>query len=373
MWYMPLVETNLIPEFLLRVGARVQIKRGLRERYADSERHAKKRALIQQLANGAIAMHADAANEQHYELPPEFFETFLGPHMKYSAGYWPRGIHTLDGAEEAMLRLTVERARVQDGQRILDLGCGWGALSLYIAEHFPNAQIVAVSNSEEQRKHIMKRAVEHGYENIEAHTADINTMDFDRRFDRVLSVEMFEHMRNYEALMSKIAGWLKPGGLLFVHHFSHAEFIYLFNHADEDDWMARHFFTGGTMPSHDMLNAFTDELWMVHRWWINGTHYRRTLEAWRTRYIRKMAAIKPILRKVYGSEARQWQANWKLFFIACSETFGMNEGSEWGITHVLFEKPTRAERRRERADDEQGFIGSLVQGFRRFVGGSDDS
>ncbi len=343
MWYERIAESNLIPDPVIRRFARRLVRAGLRRLDAPgtAERQTRKQALVEKLRGSPIALHVEAANEQHYELPAEFFGSFLGRRLKYSACYWPEGIDTLDDAEEAMLHLTCLRAGLEDGMDILDLGCGWGSLALWVAERYPKGHIVAVSNSVPQRAYIEARCRERGFGHLEVITADVAAFEPARQFDRIVSVEMFEHMKNYERLMGKIAGWLKPGGKLFVHHFSHREHAYEFDHTDPSDWMARHFFTGGTMPSDDLLAHFQRDLRAAAHWRVDGTHYTRTLNAWLRRFDAAEGRIRPILRDVYGPENEErWFANWRIFFIACAETFGIEGGSEYLITHRLFERPT---------------------------------
>jgi cyclopropane-fatty-acyl-phospholipid synthase len=255
--------------------------------------------------------------------------------MKYSCAYWPEGVTSLDAAEEAMMRVTCERARLRDGQSILELGCGWGSLTLWMAERYPKSSIVAVSSSATQKAWIDSVAAARGLRNVEVRTADMRTFDAGRTFDRVVSVEMFEHMRNYEALMRRIAGWLAPDGLLFVHVFSHSRYAYVFEDTGPSDWMARHFFTGGQMPSHDLLPRFQDDLHMLEAWSFDGTHYRRTAEAWLDNMDRNAAAIRPMF-------ASRFFSYWRIFFMACAEVWGYRGGSEWIVSHYLFERHTRS-------------------------------
>jgi cyclopropane-fatty-acyl-phospholipid synthase len=340
MWTVRLVQTNLVPDWLIRWGVRVILRNSTRRLYAQGvgARDAERRALIEKLKRSPIAVHTEDANRQHYEVPPKFFELVLGKWLKYSCCYWPDGVETIDEAEEAMLRLTCERARLEDGMAVLDLGCGWGSLSLWIAERYPNCRAVAVSNSEPQIAYIEARCREKGLSNVEGLVADVNDLEIDRRFDRILSVEMFEHMKNYERLMAKIASFLRPGGMLFVHIFSHRQFAFEFQADDPDDWMAQTFFSGGTMPSDDLLLHFQRDLCLVGHWRIGGTHYARTLRAWLEKLDRHQPEVRQVLAETYGHDQQtRWLVNWRLFFLACEETWGLRNGREYLVSHYLFE------------------------------------
>ncbi len=341
MWTMRLVETNLLPDRLIRAFVRRQVAAATARRCAipPEQRQRDLAALVDKFRSSPIALQPEAANRQHYEVPAAFFRHILGRWLKYSGCYWPGGVITLDQAEEAMLRLTCARARLQDGMDVLDLGCGWGALSLWVASHYPDCRVTALSNALPQKLFIDKRCRALGLDNVKTIAADINTFTSDRRFDRVISVEMFEHMKNYEALLANIAGWLKPGGKLFVHLFSHREVPFEFE-LGTGNWMAEYFFTGGTMPSHDLLTRFQRDLTLAESWRIDGTHYARTLHAWLDKLDRRTDDVRPILAATYGpDQATRWLVYWRLFFIVCEETFALGGGQEYGVSHYLFEQP----------------------------------
>lgn len=341
MWVETLLERNLLPDPLIRTGIRRRLAEKLREegKGTEEERLQRLRNFVQELKQSPIAVDTEAANEQHYEVPPGFFEAVLGKHLKYSCGYWPEGVRDLNASEEAMLDLYCERAELRDGQKILDLGCGWGSLSLYLARKYPKASITGVSNSGPQREYIMKKAGEENLKNLKVLTADMNLFQSPEHFDRILSIEMFEHMRNYKRLLEKILRWLEPGGLLFVHIFSHRDYAYPYEVKSQRDWMARYFFTGGIMPSQELLLFFDEHLRVKSRWQVSGLHYEKTCNAW----LKKMDGVRPrimeLFRETYGSgEAAKWRAYWRVFFMACAELFGYDGGKQWFVSHYLFEK-----------------------------------
>ncbi len=335
-----LAERGIVPDWLIRIAIRRLLRRRLREEHAgdpeaQSERFAQR---IEELASSEIAIETDAANEQHYEVPAGFYQRVLGRHLKYSSGMWDAGVLKLDDAESRMLQVSCDRAGLADGQRILELGCGWGSLTLWMAEHYPASTITAVSNSASQREFIMGEADRRGLDNLEVLTCDVNRLEVEPGFDRVVSVEMFEHVRNYRKLMGNISGWLKPGGLLFVHIFCHRTLMYPFETQGEDNWMGRHFFTGGLMPAADTLLCFQEDLKLRRRWLVNGRHYARTSRAWLERLDADRAGVKAAIEDGAGGDDVQLQ-RWRMFFMACEELFAFRSGSEWMVGHYLFERP----------------------------------
>lgn len=335
---MDLVERGLVPDAVTRLGIRALLRGRLRDDVpSDPAARAAASARVRRAMDaGPVAVGIDAANRQHYRVPPRFFEIVLGARLKYSSCYWSEGTRGLDEAEEAMLALTCERAELRDGQRVLELGCGWGSLSLWMAERMPGSTVVAVSNSAEQRGFIENRARERKLGNLWVVTADMNDFHPGERFDRVVSVEMFEHMRNWRALLGRVADWLEPDGRLFLHVFCHREVPYFFEVDGDGDWMARHFFTGGMMPSLALPGEVTERLDVVRRWEVSGTHYARTARAWLDRLDARRPEVERLFREVgEGADASRRAERWRLFFMACEELFGYRGGTEWLVGHTL--------------------------------------
>jgi cyclopropane-fatty-acyl-phospholipid synthase len=336
-----LAEKRWLPDPLIRYGMR----RLLRDRLAQEESLAAgnyDRALDQfadRHRQSVVTIETHRANEQHYEVPPEFFEIVLGSHLKYSCGWWENDRVSLAESEAAMLRLTCERAQLEDGMQVLDLGCGWGSLSLWIAEHYPRCQITSLSNSASQKAFILKQCSNRKLQNVNVITADVGTFDTELKFDRVLSVEMFEHVRNHENLLARIAKWLDPTGLLFVHIFCHRKLAYTFESEGEDNWMGRHFFSGGIMPAEDLFYRYQRDLRIREQAWINGQHYAKTCEQWLRRLDDNEEAVQTVLRAAStGESPKVLVQRWRMFFMACAELFWFKGGEEWGVAHYLFDK-----------------------------------
>jgi cyclopropane-fatty-acyl-phospholipid synthase len=335
-----LLEKDLLPDWLIRLGIRRLLRQRLREIDQPSPEIQVTR-FAEELRGMPVAINTAESKEQHYEVPTLFYQKCLGPRLKYSSGHYPRGDETLAEAEEQMLALTCARAQLADGLEILELGCGWGSLTLWMAEKFPHARITGVSHSRTQREHIMGEARQRGLANVNIITCDMNDFTADAgRYDRVVSVEMFEHMKNWPRLLATIARGLKPGGLFFAHVFVHARFAYHFEVRDESDWMSRYFFTGGMMPAHDLFPRCQDDLRLVESWRVNGTHYARTAEHWLQNMDAHRAEIMPLFVATYGpGQAVKWWAYWRVFYLACAELWNFRQGGEWHVSHYLFRKP----------------------------------
>jgi len=335
------VELGLVPDRVVRAGIRRLLMQRLQEIEAGDAEAAAARvdAFVTMMDESPIAPLPEKANEQHYELPAEFFVEVLGPQRKYSSCYWGAGEQSLERAESESLRMTCERAGLADGMHILELGCGWGSLTLWMARQYSAARITAVSNSAGQRRYIEAAAAREGLDNLRVITADMNDFETAERFDRVVSLEMFEHMRNYRRLFARVHDWLLPGGQFFMHIFCHRLIPYEFVERDASDWMSRYFFSGGIMPSDALPLRFQDKLRLRRQWRWNGVHYEKTLNAWLARMDARKTRLMPILESVYGDQASTWWMRWRVFFMACAELFGYRDGQEWWVGHYLFERP----------------------------------
>lgn len=341
MWYESLLEKNRVPDVLIRAGIRKLLKQRLKEENkGDAE--AQKRHfinLLRELKASPIAVNTLEANEQHYEVPTRFYQLCLGKHLKYSSCYFKPGVRDLDQAEHDMLELTTLRAELRDGQNVLELGCGWGSLSLFMSAKYPGSTFTVLSNSRTQKEFIDEQAEKRGIKNLKVITSDINIFSIDEQFDRVVSVEMFEHMRNYEMLLSKVSGFLKEDGKLFVHIFTHKEFAYKFEVKDETDWMSKYFFTGGIMPSDHLLLYFAKNFEIDRHWVVNGNHYAKTAEAWLQNMDSNKYEIQALFESVYGKkDSLKWWVYWRIFYMACAELWAFREGNEWFVSHYLFKK-----------------------------------
>tara|TARA_B100000686_G_scaffold348069_1_gene438250 strand:+ start:3065 stop:4114 length:1050 start_codon:yes stop_codon:yes gene_type:complete len=340
-WIINLMEKGWVPDQLIRMGIYHLVRHRMRELlkvFSHNEKKEKENFITKMKAS-PIAMHTQEANVQHYEVPAEFFDLILGDHKKYSGCFWENGSKSLTDAEEASLRISCERAQIENGMDILELGCGWGSLSLWLAEHFPESKVISVSNSRLQRQYIMKHCGRKNLSNLEVVTCDMNSFQIDVQFDRVVSIEMFEHMRNYDLLLKSIHSWLKPCGKLFIHIFCNKRYPYFFETEGDHNWLGRYFFTGGLMPSEDLPGYFQDALTLESQWHWNGEHYQKTAEMWLMNMDAQRKKIMPIFMKVYGTQnASLWFQRWRIFFMACGELFGYKNGQQWGVAHYRFEK-----------------------------------
>ncbi len=334
-------ESGLVPDSVIRSGMRRLLERKLTEIRAGDVEHAARilKQFTVMMRASPVALVPELANEQHYEVPAAFFDEVLGENRKYSCCHWTNDVKTLGEAEEAALRITVERSGIRDGMRVLDLGCGWGSLSLWVAEHFPNAFVKSVSNSKSQREFILGEAARRDIHNIDVEVCDMNDFDAAETYDRIVSIEMFEHMRNYDELFRRISTWLEPDGRFFMHIFCHRTTPYEYIDRGPSDWMSRHFFSGGIMPSADLPLMFPEHLDIEDRWQWNGRHYAKTCRAWLQRMDERRDSIMPILASTYGDkDAGRWWMRWRMFFMACEELFRFNGGNEWFVSHYRFKK-----------------------------------
>lgn len=339
--YWSIIEKNLVPDPALRAGIRKLLKQRLADENKGNAENQQEHFnhIIDVLKKSPIAVNTSDANEQHYEVPTEFYQYCLGKNLKYSSAYYKKGKESLDQAEDDMLALTCQRAELKNGQDVLELGCGWGSLSLYMAKNFPQSKFTVVSNSKTQKAHIDTEARKRGLFNLTVITADMNVFDIEQQFDRVVSVEMFEHMRNYELLFAKVNKFLKADGKCFVHIFTHKEYAYLFEVVDESDWMSKYFFSGGIMPSNHLFFYFNQSIKVDKMWVVNGQHYEKTANHWLANMDKHKAEIMPLFEKTYGAEqALKWFVYWRVFYMACAELWGYNKGNEWMVCHYLFSK-----------------------------------
>ena len=334
-------ESGLVPDTVIRSGMRRLLERKLAEISAGDVEVASRtlRQFVAMMRRSPVALVPELANEQHYEVPAAFFNEVLGENRKYSCCHWSGDVGNLNEAEAAALRITVERAGIRDGMKVLDLGCGWGSLSLWVAEHFPNASVTSVSNSRSQRDFIVGEAEKRGIQNIDVQVCDMNAFETSDTYDRIVSIEMFEHMRNYDELFRRINGWLVPDGRFFMHIFCHRTTPYEYIDKGPSDWMSRHFFSGGIMPSADLPLLFPEHLNIERRWHWNGNHYAKTCRAWLELMDSRRNVVMPILEETYGREnAGRWWMRWRMFFMACEELFRFNKGEEWFVSHYRFKK-----------------------------------
>lgn len=336
-----LMESGTLPDTVIRAGIRKLCQQRLIDEHVnDIEAQGEQyNRFLEELRNSDIAIKTDKANEQHYEVPADFYKLALGEHLKYSSCLWHEETKDLTSAEANMLELYTKRGDFEDGQKILELGCGWGSLTLYLAKKYPNSQITGLSNSNSQREFIMQKAQERGLSNVQIITVDINEFDTNESFDRIISIEMFEHVRNYQQLFKRMEQWLSDSGKCFIHIFCHRYLMYPFEEEGDDNWMGKYFFSGGQMPAADTFLNFQQGLTLEKRWLLSGQHYEKTSNAWLENTDRNKETILSLFKKVYGEkEGKVWLQRWRIFFMSCAELFGLNNGNEWLVAHYRFKK-----------------------------------
>ena len=336
-----LAENGILPDFIIKIGIKNLCNQRLiwANKIGPEKLQSHHQEWIKKLKESPIALVPEKANEQHYELSSDFFKLCLGKHLKYSCGYWESDTKDLDSSEYFMLDKSVKRAQLSDNMDILELGCGWGSLTFFMAKKYPNSNITAVSNSNDQRKFIENKCSREGLANVQVITCDMNDFDIDKKFDRVISIEMFEHMRNYKVLLNKISKFLKDRGKLFVHIFTHNTMVYPYEDNGPEDWMAREFFSGGIMPSHNLLLNFQDDMKIESQWKLSGNHYSKTSYAWLKQMDLNKSKIMLIFKNTYGNDnAKMWFQRWRIFYLSCAVMFGMKNGTEWGVSHYRFRK-----------------------------------
>ncbi len=334
------ISLNIIPIWLYRILIRILIFKKLKhEKTLFNFRGKNNQPMIDFLSQGPLATHTDDANDQHYCVPPNFFQAVLGKHLKYSCCYWDKTCQSLSEAEHAMLELSITRAKIEDGNSILELGCGWGSLTLFMAKKFPNSTITAMSNSPDQKRYIEEQISIHKLTNVTIVTANITDFTTEQTFDRIISIEMFEHLSNYQLLFEKLNSWLNSKGFIFIHIFGHKHISYPFLNNKSTDWMARHFFSGGIMPSESLLTYFENDLLIANKWRVNGIHYQKTANAWLKNLLLKKNELLTLFSDTYGpSQLNQKWSGWTVFFIACAELFGFNKGNDYMVFHYLLRK-----------------------------------
>jgi len=335
-----LAEKRFLPDFIVRSGIKYFLnqKLNIEKNKFGNDLKAKKKEWVKEMKNSPIALFANKANEQHYEVPPEFFKQSLGPNLKYSCAYWDTETNKLSDAEEKMFQIYIERSRIKNGMSILDLGCGWGSFSLYLAKKFPKSKILAVSNSNDQGEYIQAESKKYKLSNINYLKLNMSDFNINQKFDRIVSIEMFEHMRNYYILLNKISTLLNDKGKLFLHIFCHDKYVYPYEVQSNSDWMTKYFFYGGMMPSFDILTFFQNDLKLTKSWKVNGNHYKKTCREWLNNQDKNKKIIMTIFDKCYDQEAIIWFNRWRIFWMSCEELFGYKNGEEWYVGHYLLSK-----------------------------------